>query len=1232
MRKTAPWVLVIAFLSSCATFNADFNTRTDQEWSNKAPSPYRQVQHSIYLVGDAGNVNVASEKDLLFHLQNELQSAEENSSLIFLGDNIYPNGLPPKEDKVARADAEQKLMSQINILEDFSGASYIIPGNHDWRSGGIKAIKRQEKFVEKALGRGNFFLPDNACGDPTWVDLSDDLGMIVLDSEWWLSNWNKQPGINNDCDVKSRAEMMSAYLNLLKKKRDKVIIVAFHHPLFTNGPHGGNFAPKTHIFPLTEFSHNAWVPLPGLGSLYALLRKNVGVRQDLYGSLYNEFKQSILSSSEPYDNLIFVAGHEHTLQHHEAEGHHFIVSGAGAKASPARATGAARFTYGNQGFVRLDVYEDRSAWAHFYGLEDKRLKEIYRVQVHFSVPESVPASYDEFFEYKDSTTTTIYPGEEKTGLNRLLWGDLHRELYYQEVAVPSLNLEDQHGGLIPVRKGGGMQTNSLRLEDTNGKEYVLRALRKDASRLAGGLMEGTVLSDIMTDIYTFTHPYSAYVVPEMAEAAGVYHTNPQLVYLPKQPELGGYNDHFGGELYLYEKRIAGDHNRADHFGKSEKLISSYDFVEKHMKNNNHSIDEAFFIRNRIFDMFIGDWDRHEDQWRWATFTQSDGTKLYRPIPRDRDQAFTKIDGVAFKIARYMVPSVRQFQSFDHDIKDSDWYYFNTRFFDSYFTSGIEWSVWETQARALQQVLTDPVIESAIKGFPPLVFEATGEDIIAKLKSRRDKLPDIARRYYKRMAEKVDVIGTEKDDVFEVHRIDKQTTVVEVFSKNKKKQRYKRTFRTGETKEIHLWGLDGEDTFTLDGEVNKGVKIIIVGGLNDDVVLDKSKVNGLTKKTHVYDSPNGLTFDKNPELKDQRTTRRAANEFIFRDPTKNYNYQHLLPILSYNNDGGFTLGANYNAWRYGFKKAPYKQHHMAKAFYVFGTKGFGFEYDGEYNYALGENDLLVNAHYQTPRFTMNYFGAGNEPELKTDDLSYNRVRQSKVGGMLTLRRRIRNNSNVGLSLLFDEITIEKTTERFVSTTEANLPENIFKEQYFGGLGIHYFYGNVNDKIFPTQGFVLDTKVNWKADFKDFKDNFFSIDISMSMYNKLFDSNHFVYATKIGFKHVEGANFFYQNARLGGEVALRGYREDRLNAPTAFYQNSDLRIYFGELKTSLFPIKIGTNLSFDHGRVWLEEDESNKWHYTYGGDLWINIMDLALIRGGVHWSEEDYRISAGMKFAF
>jgi hypothetical protein len=62
------------------------------------------------------------------------------------------------------------------------------------------------------------------------------------------------------------------------------------------------------------------------------------------------------------------------------------------------------------------------------------------------------------------------------------------------------------------------------------------------------------------------------------------------------------------------------------------------------KDNDNSVDSSEFFRARLLDLFLGDWDRHEDQWRWAD-TKKGSEKKYFAVPRDRDQVFHLTEGV-----------------------------------------------------------------------------------------------------------------------------------------------------------------------------------------------------------------------------------------------------------------------------------------------------------------------------------------------------------------------------------------------------------------------------------------------------------------------------------------------------------------------------------------------------------------------------------------------------------
>ena len=51
--------------------------------------------------------------------------------------------------------------------------------------------------------------------------------------------------------------------------------------------------------------------------------------------------------------------------------------------------------------------------------------------------------------------------------------------------------------------------------------------------------------------------------------------------------------------------------------------------------------------------------------------------------------------------------------------------------------------------------------------PPELFTISGEEIIAKLKSRRDDLQRYAKEYYEYLAKTVTILGSEKTEKIEI---------------------------------------------------------------------------------------------------------------------------------------------------------------------------------------------------------------------------------------------------------------------------------------------------------------------------------------------------------------------------------------------------------------------------------------------------------------------------------
>jgi len=247
----------------------------------------------------------------------------------------------------------------------------------------------------------------------------------------------------------------------------------------------------------------------------------------------------------------------------------------------------------------------------------------------------------------------------------------------------------------------------------------------------------------LNDIFTGSHPYAPFVIGTMSDALGIFHTNPVLYYVPKQSALGSFNNDFGNELYMIEERAASGYGDKASFGFANKVISTRDMLQKLRKNHKHKVDEKAYIRARLFDMVIGDWDRHEDQWRWAVFKEKDNT-IYRPIPRDRDQAFSIMgDGALLGAATSLVPGLRLLKSYEGELKSPKSFNLEPFPLDMALINEADKSIWDKEVSYIMANLTEEVIEQAFVFFPPGVDQYTLKVIKRKLADRRANLQKIS---------------------------------------------------------------------------------------------------------------------------------------------------------------------------------------------------------------------------------------------------------------------------------------------------------------------------------------------------------------------------------------------------------------------------------------------------------------------------------------------------------
>ncbi|MEO5984502.1 MAG: BamA/TamA family outer membrane protein [Ferruginibacter sp.] len=800
------------------------------------------------------------------------------------------------------------------------------------------------------------------------------------------------------------------------------------------------------------------------------------------------------------------------------------------------------------------------------------------------------------------------------------WGRHYRSEWNSTVKFPIAHLDTLEGGVTPYRLGGGRQSNSLILRDKTNQEYVLRSIDKTFGKALPEIAQGTFIEKIVDDQVSIGHPYSALTIPPMAKAAKIYYTTPRIFYIPKQSALGEFNDSIGNHLYLFEQRPDENWETAENFGNPKNIVGTDKMIENVLEDNDKSVDQKLYLKTRLFDMLIGDWGRHEDQWRWGVFKNKDDNKtLYKPIPRDRDQAYTKFEGTMLRKA-ISAGGLKHLQTFDYSIKDISTYNFPARNLDYHFTNELPLATWKFIASELQNDLTDKVIEDAIKLLPREVYSLSGPEITAKLKSRRNNLPQIAEKYYRILAREVDIRGSEDSEKFLISRLSDTQTQVSVFKitnegETKKEAFYNRIFNNNETDKIRIYGISGKDEYHVTGTVSHAVPVTLIGGSAADLYKDESVVKSGARNIIIYDN-------KENDFKTGGETRLKLSSDTFTHAFKyeaiQYDKRSFRPIAFYNNPDKFYVGIKYATTMHQWRKDPVKQYVDVK--YSINQKAFSTTYNSLIPGALGKWDLGFKLNYDAIKWT-NFYGLGNNTVLTTQNRNFYRLRTREFFASTGIHRISHNRHRLSISPFYQTIKIINDTGRFVAKNILPPYPTSYKTQNFAGGDLTYVFQALNDSILPTKGIGLLLGAQYTGNLKNNSNNFGRYGGELNVYLPITKSISL--AIRGGGSTLSGNPLFYQYNSIGGKNTLRGYQRERFYGNSVIYSQNELRL-IRNVRSFLYNGKLGVFGLYDIGRVWLKGETFNKWHSGYGGGIIISPFNRISVSASYGISSEDNNV--------
>jgi len=625
-------------LGACAS-TEPWVASEDRQWEARAASVRQPADKStrtarVILVGDGGAA-VAGDAAMTL-LTRVSTAAPGNSTIVFLGDNIYCCGLPP-DGHADRAEAEGHLLAQLDAIRDFRGRVVFLPGNHDWDYG-EEGLLRQAAFAREHLGQSQVFFPEPGKSGPEVLDLGGDVRLLAIDTEWWIN-----PNRSYTLEHRSRGEARLDLDRTLRELGDERVIIAAHHPLVDQSKHGGHAAVWRHL-----------IPFPVVGSWQWFKRRFMGGTQDLSSGPYTTYRRMMedFLLREEAEGTVYAAGHSHNLQLHTRTSRrrswHHVISGSLSKPDHVVRGRDATFVDKGPGLFVLDYFDDGSSQISAFTAEgglDPVFQKILREPDPEIDPEALPDSIFAMTPRRVHATQTIAANAMYADISTFrawLQGRNNRHVWATPVALPVLDVT----GLVPLKMGGGSQTTTIRMRSENGREYMIRTVDKDAVRSLSDNLQRTFVSDIAQDQVSMLHPFGAAMVAPLANALGVFHTDPVYRYIPDDPRLGPLRAPLTGRIGMSVIRPNGDMRGLPHLGHVEDVDGYETVMRKVNGDNDHRVDAHAWARARLLDMLIADSDRTPDNVRFAAVEPADSTgKIWVVVPRDRDVAFMRIGGI-----------------------------------------------------------------------------------------------------------------------------------------------------------------------------------------------------------------------------------------------------------------------------------------------------------------------------------------------------------------------------------------------------------------------------------------------------------------------------------------------------------------------------------------------------------------------------------------------------------
>ncbi|MBL0741096.1 BamA/TamA family outer membrane protein [Chryseolinea lacunae] len=1067
-------------------------------------------------------------------------------------------------------------------------------GEREWNNSarnGWETLQQLEHQTQKAKHPRLIFYFDSGCPGPWTFSLPPFVDIILLNAQWWNHPYEKPLPYMNACSVADEGVFLEKMNDLLDESKNKRVLLVSHFPVASLGNYGGHFPATAYLAP------------PLMGSALVSFHQNIGSSNDLVNERLDGVRKKLDNMMSDYAGLIMASGHEKNQSIVKHGNNVLVNSGALTDGAFVYRSPGAMLASSAPGFIELTYNAEGKVSSRFFKYTSQTLEP--QTESVLTPPDVVAVQ-----PLADALTTppssqTVIAGKEydinKAG--RLWLGAHYRRSWNAAIQVNALNLDTTFQGLTVIKKGGGRQTTSLKLSGGDGREYVFRSVNKDPVKALSYDVRGTVVSQVIKDQTSTQQPYGALAASYLLDRIDILHARPTLYILPESARLGEYRSQYANLLGMLEDSPTDKIRKEKIFGNADHIERSYKLFQKLYEDHDNRVDRFEFCRARVFDIWVGDWGKHEDNWKWAGYNR-DGGILYRPIPRDRDHVFSRWDGVLPYLAD-RAWAKESGENFDYTIKGLRSLMHQARHMDRLLTNQLTRADWINAAKEIQSRITPEDIAQAVRQMPAEIYATDGAIIEAKLRARIKDLPRYAAAYYDMLAREVDVVGSNKSEYFRATRHADGTVTVMVCDVDKQKPDttkvyYRRTFVPSETKEIRLYGLTNNDVFVVEGEATQSILIRIVGGDAGDSITDVSRVRGASKRTLIYQQNNNSTIATGHEAK--RVTPKDENLYHYQRTAFAYNTYFPFGLITYNPFNGLAAHVRTVFTRHNFSKPDFSVRHVLSGS-ISSTGNFDVSYKNQLRYLVGKWDGIGEAGVSRPLNYNYFFGVGNDTKRRADVSStYYRAQFNSVLVRAGLMRSFWKQSQVAFTAGFESAKGLTRRDSYL----ADAPEVYGTSQ----LNMVSAKGLVNldfrdDRFLPQRGFRLGMSGELLHINQDGGHKASVSEVELEHYLSTYSSHPLTFGVKGGAGWTSGRLPFYKLFSLGQLNDLHGFPRNRYTGESKGYLDTELRWQILQTRNSFIPVKVGVRAFYDIGRVWAssDSDSANYWHQGYGGGFYV-----------------------------